>query len=811
MFAMTIRHGDFFAIRSVVLAALCLLALGTTPCFSQGIRIASATTSSEVVLGNPKLGRTDGLKVRVFPPQPSCPGYYRWTFEVFRADGKAFPADQEIEVAIEQSGNLRSYDSRTVEKVLLAQGKSKATKSVLFPTWRQYSYWIIYVSRDGRELSGFSNEGWHWTNWENRYGQKTLLIVEDGSSYARYLSEFPGQLATEFRSLEDNPHWSLPLRGWSRLEPSSYANNQSNSELAISSRLPSNWLEYTPFRWIWIQRKCLDRIQVEQLAALRDYAAGGGVVVITQTKPENLEKIRDFFPTADDDTTSDIQNLGFQSSTIDDGKATSRSLWQQWIQAQPSIGSIGNGTQTNTGVNGLQSKLVLNPTTGMMEEVPIEDAYELEQWLDHPIRELMSVGEVLGITWLDSQLFLIESFAEANKWRKSTSPKWTAAWSKKSLDQTQIMTRPYGMGMVVATDIDRLSTLPQKATTQISLSVGNRINFEMRGVDLALGAGENFWNWMIPEVGRPPVWSFMGIIILFAAITGPGLMWFTYRTHRQSWLLLLFPIIALCMTTILFGFAIFHDGFETYSRIRSYTWYDAASKRGFAWSRQTYFSGMPPSAGFHFGPKTEVTPFQPSRQNAREQALRITHTTAADGGQNYQRILTPREQRQILVRHPVSDLSLFDFQGVDESGQPKMTNTSGSTWKLAVFTDRTGNVWQAENVEDSKLVALSKTNTPQATAELAKLNRNSGLELPPGFVRGQQLSIFDWMSNRYAGAWTNTGMAPLMETEMSRIMLSADATQPGTYVIVIENPTHIERPTAVDRTSTGFHVVGGAW
>jgi hypothetical protein len=303
----------------------------------------------------------------------------------------------------------------------------------------------------------------------------------------------------------------------------------------------------------------------------------------------------------------------------------------------------------------------------------------------------------------------------------------------------------------------------------------------------------------------------MGLIILFAAITGPALMWYTYRTHRQTWLLLLFPIIALLMTTILFGFAIFYDGFETIARIRSYTWYDAATKQGFAWSRQTYFSGMPPREGLKFGSKSEVTPYQTSHLRGSSQGLRISHTSPESGEQQYQRLLTAREQRQFLVRHPVQDMKLFEVQGVDETGQPKVVNLSNDSWPLAVFVDRNEVVWQAENVEPSKPLTFIRSDAAKAVVDLSKVNRNSGLQLPPGFVRGQQISIFGWMFNRYRGGWGSGQTSPLMENEINRVLTSQESLKAGSFVVVMENSPHIERPMIPDQTSKGFHVVGGSW
>ncbi len=745
----------------------------------------------EIVIGNPTLGRTDGLLLRVFPPAIGGPGTYGWTVQVYRADGKSFPADQELRLDLIQTANMQSPDVSSSTKIKLLQGSSYAEVKFLCPTWRQYAYWKISVFRDGRELTGFGNVGYQWSA-SSSYADsimQNLIVLEDDSAYARYLSEFPGQLAAEFRLISTLRQWSLPVTAWNRLNSNNANATSHSSEIALASRLPENWLEYTHCRWIWIQSKSLGRLNAAQVEAIRQFVAGGGVVVVTQHDLNDLFSLQKFFASRDPLAFAqrfDVQNASFGATT----------LWEKWLKVDDRAFVIGGIT---TGLAQQQPTDVINSAD-----------FNVENAIDHPIRFVQGLGRSVGMAILDRQLFDFQKIAEANRWRKSTDPSWTSQFAKKSERGTKYMEASYGMGMIVATDIGRLATIPSSVVANIEARTSSRTTWSVHGTDENMGSGDNYWNWMIPEVGKPPVWTFMFFIVLFAAVIGPLLMWYTYRSHRQTWLLILFPIIATAVTSMLFLFAILHDGFETISRIRSFTWYDASNDTGFSWSRQSYFSGSPPREGMQIGPKTEVVPFRITTNGYSYESFRAMHSWS-DTGQRYQNLLGSREQRQFLLRHPVKDIKLFAVDSnTDESGAPKITNTSKDDWIATVFVDRLGKVWLSENVPTLQAVSFAAVDKKTATAQLTLLNRNSGLEMPAGFIQGQQISIFSWMYNRYGGRWS-TGIEPLMETEIAKRMTNQNELIPGSFILLMESAPHIERPMKVDKSSQGYHVVGGVW
>jgi hypothetical protein len=761
----------------------------------QAFRVsAMASGANEIVLGNASLGRTDGLMMRVFPPTISGPGVYRWTAQVYRADGKVFPADQELRIDLAQTGNMQSQDITTSCKVKLAQGASYAEVTFLCPTWRQFMYWKFFVYRDGRELTGFSNSGFNMpsSSYYSNTGNQSLVVLEDDTAYARYMSEFPGQLAAEFRQLDSLPQSSLSAPAWHRIEGDAN-NNITTTAIALASRLPENWLEYTHCRWVWIQSKSLGRLNPAQTTALRQYVAGGGVLVVTQYDLTDLSPLQKFL-------NAPTQLKLERAAASDNAYIGATTLWGQWLHVDSQVKNAPGIT-----------------APGMFLGQPVQQfsdteklAFDVEEAIDHPVRFIEGLSRSLGLAYLDRQLFEIQMFANANRLRKSTDPTWISRFQKKSDSGQEFVDAYYGMGVVIATDLERLATMPKTFVHALEIRNASRLSWSMRGTDINMGSGDNYWSWMIPEVGKPPVWWFMFFIILFAAIVGPLLMWYTYRSHRQTWLLILFPIIAVVVTSVLLLFAILHDGFETISRIRSFTWYDATNDTGFSWSRQTYFSGMPPREGLQVGTKTEVTPFRLTTNGYSYESIRAMHSWS-ESGQSYRNMLGSREQRQFLLRHPIEGAQLFKVDvNTDESGAPKITNTSNDRWLTAMFVDAKGIVWTAENTDHSQTVNFNASDSKTVIAKLAKLSRESGPSLPPGFIQGQQLSIFGWLSNRFPGRWSTSG-DPLMETEIVTRMTNQNSIVPNSFLIVMENAPHIERPTKVDRTSPGFHAVGGVW
>ena len=71
---------------------------------------------------------------------------------------------------------------------------------------------------------------------------------------------------------------------------------------------------------------------------------------------------------------------------------------------------------------------------------------------------------------------------------------------------------------------------------------------------------DEFWNFLIPGIGRAPVFSFLALITLFAIAIGPVNYYLLRRGDRLSWMLVTVPAGAGLVTVGLFSYATLADG-----------------------------------------------------------------------------------------------------------------------------------------------------------------------------------------------------------------------------------------------------------
>ncbi len=78
------------------------------------------------------------------------------------------------------------------------------------------------------------------------------------------------------------------------------------------------------------------------------------------------------------------------------------------------------------------------------------------------------------------------------------------------------------------------------------------------------GAYDENWSLrnMIASVGKPPIWTFCAIVLLFGLILGPGLLTLTGWIGRRSLMILLVPLFSLGATLAIVCYEVLHEGLE---------------------------------------------------------------------------------------------------------------------------------------------------------------------------------------------------------------------------------------------------------
>ncbi|MFG0287582.1 MAG: hypothetical protein ACF8CQ_05395 [Rhodopirellula sp. JB044] len=179
------------------------------------------------------------------------------------------------------------------------------------------------------------------------------------------------------------------------------------------------------------------------------------------------------------------------------------------------------------------------------------------------------------------------------------------------------------------------------------------------GVDPILGS-QRFFQWVIPGVSQPPVYTFMGLLGVFVVLVGPVAYRKTAKAGRSYLMFAIAPLLAIATTVALLGYGVIADGFGTRGRIRQITWVDGATGEGGTRTRSTYFAGIRPSQGLAFPGDSEVTLYPDNQTRGWESRIDDRFesrglVTATDDGLVFNRDFLPsRQQRQFVVHRPVS-------------------------------------------------------------------------------------------------------------------------------------------------------------
>ncbi|EMI55173.1 hypothetical protein [Rhodopirellula sallentina] len=179
------------------------------------------------------------------------------------------------------------------------------------------------------------------------------------------------------------------------------------------------------------------------------------------------------------------------------------------------------------------------------------------------------------------------------------------------------------------------------------------------GADPILGS-QRFFQWVIPGVSQPPVYTFMGLLGVFVVLVGPVAYRKTAKAGRSYLMFAIAPVLAIATTVALLGYGVVADGFGTRARIRQITWVDGATGEGGTRSRSTYFAGIRPSQGLTFPGDSEVTLYPDNQTRGWEARVDDRFesrglVTATEDALVFNRDFLPsRQQRQFVVHRPVS-------------------------------------------------------------------------------------------------------------------------------------------------------------
>ncbi|KLU02102.1 putative signal peptide and transmembrane protein [Rhodopirellula islandica] len=361
--------------------------------------------------------------------------------------------------------------------------------------------------------------------------------------------------------------------------------------------LPLDWRSWLPFDAVVIHREDYLKFQAEQPSwwkPLMQWVRGGGVILIRGTPPEQK---------------NDIQRISSSASTLDAATIDAYAI--------SALQSLRTGAAE------------MSNNWGRM--------YAVNQQVDEATQR--------GIDAIE-------------KFRRSFANAFANHANTRLGTEMGMQAFPLQAGLLIQLpahqDDEPVSILDWRTTKNLLGFHAHRTL--RRGVDPMIGT-QRFFEWMIPGVSQPPVYTFMGFLGLFVILVGPVAYRKTTKSGRSYLMFLIAPVLAIATTVAMMGYGIIADGFGTRLRARQITWANADGD-AMSRTRSTYFAGIRPSNGLRFPANASVTLLLDNEETSWEDRInqrfdpRGTVSVTDDEIRFSSRLLPSRQQRQFVVEQP---------------------------------------------------------------------------------------------------------------------------------------------------------------
>jgi hypothetical protein len=369
------------------------------------------------------------------------------------------------------------------------------------------------------------------------------------------------------------------------------------------------------------------------------------------------------------------------------------------------------------------------------------------------------------------------------------------------------------------------STTPEKGVPAASAAVPpldvNRLSWDSRmGFD-RLDSSSDFWNFIIPGVGRVPLYTFLGLMTGFVVLIGPLNYIYLRRRAKLHLMIVTVPLCAALVTAGLFSYALISDGLGVRVRVRSYTEIDQRRGEAVCWSRLCYYAGLAPSQGLTFSGDVAVLPVPADIDGRRESEMRQVKWTA-DGRQHLRSgWLRSRTLTQFYTaRARASDLRL-EFAS-PEGGKFSVTNHLGTAVQHLLATDADGQAYYVEQLANgaaAELASLESAN--EGAADGANGVSSPSKAMIDAFHEGRSQRADPLGAPNQARvakkpapgqAWMGPVTSRMEAGLAAALQQVIDGKfEPRTYIAIVDRSPETELGTPSADEEAGFHVIVGRW
>ncbi len=559
-----------------------------------------------------------GFVIRLMADELRLLGEIPLQIEIASWNG-TFAADRDLTLRIETERRSAKPAGREFHyeiPIKLTQGSSRFVKSVYLPKWTVDGKWNVSMLESGSVLKGYEGilaQGSTGSTdpellWRESADVRYAWVVED-------LNQPPD--ARTFFAM------AVPELMNQRLIESSPAGFEFGelyhhfSPISVND-LSTDW-KYFDTADVWIMSTdVLSQIATnkpQQLAALSDYLIGGGTLWLLGDLEE--KQVRDWFKLPADEAIAPAKDV------------------------HAFVSDVAN------------------------------------QWRFRAFESLRSgtYGSWYGRSYLYESTHPISGFGSMGPNQANTTPpfdlniQWLEQKEKEApVDPASLVLYSMGLGGIVQCKSKQpIPGSPVQWVAMDQLTGINLVELMRRGVDPSFG-DRRFFDWLVPGVAQPPVYTFIGLLIAFVIVVGPYSYRKTTKLGRGYLMMFIAPVLAGVTTLLMFGYGLVADGLSIQGRVREITFVGNTEGRAVRYSRGAYFAGISPVAGLTFPADASVVSYDLPTVNSFYEASQsersaIGTVTLTDDHLHFSRNFLPsRQQKQFVAYRPLPDFGTLQIE-----------------------------------------------------------------------------------------------------------------------------------------------------
>jgi len=379
--------------------------------------------------------------------------------------------------------------------------------------------------------------------------------------------------------------------------------------------------------------------------------------------------------------------------------------------------------------------------------------------------------------------------------------------------------RNHGMGLVLAIAAEKPFPGTIDEWRWLLNSIGaNRYSWPTRHGLSPQGGNPGFDDFLISDIGLPPVRTYRVLITLFVVAIGPLNYWLLRRAGRLHLLLFTVPAAAALVSGALLAFAVVGDGFDTYVRARSYTELDQRRHEAVTWSRLSYYAGLAPADGLTFPGDTAVLPIdREAMWNGG--GLPLRELDWSDGQHLSRGWLASRTPTQFLTVRPHSTQRELRIVEPSEPGKCLVENRLNTKIRRLLLRDANRQLFAGKDLAAGAKVELQAMIADSQVAEavgslVAERNRDMPA-LPRDVTTSVARIFFGGRRSMHRGyrEFNGTTSSSLLEQSIAAAgdLAGNRLPEPRTYLAVVDRPEDVVLGIDDPLESQSMHLILGNW